>query len=255
MKAARALGQAAIVPVIMVAAWEIAVRAGAGYEFLPAPSAIMLAAIEVIQSSELPVQLTHSLTAIAIGWLTACAIGVSLGILFGLSRRLREWTMPSIEVLRPLPAIAFLPVAILLFNFTMQTELLLIAYACVWPAFINTLRGVVGVPTQLRAVAEVLKLGRLHTVASIIIPAAAPAILVGCRIGLGLALIMAIVAEMLANPAGLGYAVISELQAMQAGRMFAYILLICLLSVILNYLMMAATSFLLRHHAAPESRG
>jgi sulfonate transport system permease protein len=254
MKPAVALMQATIVPAIILAAWEAAVRFGAGYEFLPAPSTIVLATFDVLRSDDLPSQVVHSLTAIVTGWLVASLIGVLLGIIFGLSRQLREWAMPSIEVLRPLPAIAFLPVAILLFNFSMRTELLLITYACIWPVFVNTLRGVVGVPSQLRAVAEVLKLGRVHTVISIIIPAAAPSILVGCRVGLGLALIMAIVAEMLANPAGLGYAVISELQAMQAGRMFAYVLLICLLSILINYAMAIATSLLLRHHSAPSGR-
>jgi ABC-type nitrate/sulfonate/bicarbonate transport system permease component len=81
-----------------------------------------------------------------------------------------------------------------------------------------------------------------------LIPAAAPAIVVGCRLSMGLSLVMAIIAEMLGNPHGLGYAIINELQAMQPGGMFAYVLFIGILGIALNAGLVRLSRRLLRGH-------
>jgi len=150
--------------------------------------------------------------------------------------------------LRPLPAIAFLPLALLLFNFSLTTELVLMIYASVWPVFINTMGGVMGVTSRLYDVSRTLRLSRMQTLVKVIVPAAAPAIVTGCRLSMGLTLVMAIVAEMIANPHGLGYAVISELQAMQPQRMFAYVLFIGMLSIALNAGLLWVSRHILRSH-------
>ena len=161
---------------------------------------------------------------------------------------LRRWSLASFEVLRPLPAIAFLPLALLLFNFSLTTELVLMIYASVWPVFINTMGGVMGVTSRLYDVSRTLRLSRMQTLVKVIVPAAAPAIVTGCRLSMGLTLVMAIVAEMIANPHGLGYAVISELQAMQPQRMFAYVLFIGMLSIALNAGLLWVSRHILRSH-------
>jgi ABC-type nitrate/sulfonate/bicarbonate transport system permease component len=105
------------------------------------------------------------------------------------------------------------------------------------------------VGTQLYDVGRTLRLSRARTLIKVILPAAAPAIVVGCRLSLGLNLVMAIIAEMLANPHGLGYAVVSELQAMQPQRMFAYVFFIGLLAIALNGALIGASRWFLRDHA------
>jgi ABC-type nitrate/sulfonate/bicarbonate transport system permease component len=185
---------------------------------------------------------------ILIGWTAAAAIGIGLGLALGLSPLLRRWSLASFEVLRPLPAIAFLPLALLLFNFSLTTELVLMIYASVWPVFINTMGGVMGVTSRLYDVSRTLRLSRMQTLVKVIVPAAAPAIVTGCRLSMGLTLVMAIVAEMIANPHGLGYAVISELQAMQPQRMFAYVIFIGLLSIALNAGLLWVSRHILRSH-------
>jgi ABC-type nitrate/sulfonate/bicarbonate transport system permease component len=185
---------------------------------------------------------------ILIGWTAAAAIGIGLGLALGLSPLLRRWSLASFEVLRPLPAIAFLPLALLLFNFSLTTELVLMIYASVWPVFINTMGGVMGVTSRLYDVSRTLRLSRMQTLVKVIVPAAAPAIVTGCRLSMGLTLVMAIVAEMIANPHGLGYAVISELQAMQPQRMFAYVIFIGMLSIALNAGLLWVSRHILRSH-------
>ena len=194
------------------------------------------------------VQTQHTLISILVGWTVATVIGIGLGLTLGLSPWLRRWSLASFEVLRPLPAIAFLPLALLLFNFSLTTELVLMIYASVWPVLINTMGGVVSVTPRLYDVSKTLRLTRAQTLVKVIIPAAAPAIVTGCRLSMGLTLVMAIIAEMIANPHGLGYAVINELQAMQPQRMFAYVLFIGLLSIALNALLLWASGLILHGH-------
>ena len=247
-------GPGAATLLVLVVAWEALVRYHVlDFEYLPAPSEIVAAWIPLIASGEMFQQTLHTFIAVMIGWSVAAALGVGLGIALGLSPFLRRWSLASFEVLRPLPAIAFLPLALLLFNFSLRTELVLIIYASIWPAFVNTMGGVMQVSPQLREMSRSLRLSPMRTLTQIVLPAAAPAIVTGCRLSMGLTLVMAIIAEMLANPQGLGYAVISELQAMQPARMFAYILYIGLIAIGLNSLLTLTSDFLLRHH--PHVRG
>jgi ABC-type nitrate/sulfonate/bicarbonate transport system permease component len=218
-----------------VAGWEAAVRTGLlTFEYLPAPSAIVVAFGAIVRSGELLAATLHTLRSILIGWLSAGLIGFALGLIFGLSGFARRWFLATLEVLRPLPAIAFLPVALLLFNFSLTTELVVMIYASIWPMFINTMGGVSNVAARLHDVSLTLKLTPSQSLVKVLVPAAAPAILVGLRLCLGTTLVMAIIAEMIGNPHGLGYAVVSALVAIQPEQMFAYVLFIGVLAIALN---------------------
>jgi len=234
----------------VLAVWEVAVRAGlVTFEYLPAPSGILIAGWGLLISGELLTQTAHTLGAVLLGWVIACAIGLSLGLLLGISRIARRYVEATVELLRPLPGIAFLPVALLIFNFSLATELVVMVFASVWPVLINTMSGLQSVAAQLHDVGRTLRLTRLRLLAKVLIPAAAPALVIGCRLSLGTALVMAIIAEMLGNPHGLGYAVVSELQAMQPERMFVYVLLIGVLGLLLNWLLVALSRRMLTGYA------
>ena len=109
--------------------------------------------------------------------------------------------------------------------------------------------GIMNTPPRLYDVGRTLRLSRAHILLKIVLPTAAPAILVGCRLSMGLALIIATIAEMLANPHGLGYAVISQLMAIQPQRLFAYVICIGLLAILLNATLMWLSRRLLPGHA------
>jgi len=233
----------------LAAVWEMAVRSGAiEFDYLPAPSAIVGGGWALIASGDLFVEAAHTLYAVWLGWMLAVAIGSGLGLLLGLSSAARTYLQASLELLRPLPAIAFLPVALLIFNFSLTTELVVIVYAATWPVFMNTMGGVMAVASRLHDVARTLRLTRAQAVANIVLPAALPAIVVGCRLSLGLSLVMAIIAEMLGNPHGLGHAIMSELQAMQPERMFAYVIIVGILAIVLNAGLRRVGAYLLRGH-------
>jgi sulfonate transport system permease protein len=232
---------------LVLVLWEIAIRGGLiTFDYLPAPTAILFAGWGLLRSGELAAQTLHTVGAVLLGWIIACALGLALGFVLGYSRLARRYFEATVELLRPLPGIAFLPVALLIFNFSLTTELVVMIYASVWPVLINTMSGIMSVATRLHDVGRTLRLTRLRTLTQLLIPAAAPSIIVGCRLGLGTALVMAIIAEMLGNPHGLGYAVVSELQAMQPERMFVYVLSIGFLGLALNAALIAVSRLMLR---------
>ena len=126
-----------------------------------------------------------------------------------------------------MPGIAFLPLALLIFNFSLETELAIIIYPALWPVMINTMGGVDRrgeAPARRRP--HVSPDAHAGAVQGRSFRPPRPAILVGARLSLGVALVMAVIAEMLGNPQGLGYAIIREMQAFQPEKMFAAVLVV-----------------------------
>ena len=230
---------------LVLALWEIALRSGfAQYQNLPAPSVIARGLEEIVRNGQLLADTLHTLWSVLVGWVVAVATGVLVGLLLGTSTFLRCYTLASIEVLRPMPGIAFAPVALLLFGFSLEMELMVIILPALWPVLINTIGAVMGVHVRLFEVGRTFRLSRAETLRKIILPAALPGVLVGARLSLTLALVLAVVAEMVGNPAGLGYAVVREQQAMRPDLLFAYVVAIGALGVGLNAALTGAVAFL-----------
>lgn len=235
----------------LLAVWEALVRSGAvQFEFLPAPSAIALAGLGLVASGQLLADTLHTVRAVFLGWIMACILGVALGLALGFSAVFRRYFLASVEVLRPLPGIAFLPVALLLFSFSTETELVVIVYPSVWPVLTNTMSGIMSVEARLHDVGRTLRLTRVKMLTKVLIPAAAPAIVVGCRLSMGIALVMGIVAEMLGNPRGLGNAIISQQQSMQPASMFAYVLFVGVLGIAINAGLVSLSRHAFRGHGS-----
>ena len=223
--------------------WEMLLRAGfAQYQNLPAPSAIAGGLVEIAASGQLGADTLHTLRSVLVGWGAALLAGIVLGLLLGVSRTLRRYCLASIEVLRPMPGIAFAPVALLLFGFSLQMELMVIILPALWPVLINTMGAVMGVHARLFEVGRTFRLSRGEILRKIMLPAALPGVLVGARLSMTLALVLAIVAEMVGNPAGLGYAVVREQQAMRPELVFAYVVAIGALGVMLNAVLTGAVA-------------
>lgn len=215
--------------------WEGLLRAGlAHYQNLPPPSAIAGGLVEIIGNGQLLADALHTLRVALVGWAAAVVIGVAAGLILGVSATLRDYSLATIEVLRPMPGIAFAPVALLLFGFSLQMELMVVILPALWPVLINTMGAVAGVHARLFDVGRTFRLSGAETLRKIMLPAALPGVLVGARLSMTLALVLAVVAEMVGNPAGLGYAVVREQQAMRPDLVFAYVVAIGALGVTLN---------------------
>lgn len=215
--------------------WEVLVRSGTiDFDFLPAPSAIADAFGTLFSSGELVETVTHTLRSAIIGWVIASLVGIALGVWLGLSDTAWRYSMASIEVMRAIPPISLVPVALLTFGFSLRMELTLIVYVGAWTMLVNTIDGVRSVRPELLDVARMLRLSKLRTIRTLILPAATASIVVGLRLALSLALVLAVVAEMIGNPAGLGNALVSAQQALQPEQMFAYVVTIGVLGIALN---------------------
>jgi ABC-type nitrate/sulfonate/bicarbonate transport system permease component len=219
----------------LVAVWEGLVRSGVlEFQYLPAPSAVGGSLGTLLSSGELVTATAHTLRVTLLGWLVASAVGVTLGLLLGLSETAWRYSMATFEVMRAIPPVTLVPVALLVFGFSVRMELTIIFFVSAWPVLVNTMDGVRGVRPELMDVSRVLRQTRLARTAKITVPAALPSILVGLRLALSLSLVLAVVSEMIGNPSGLGNAVVRTSQALQPEQMFAYVVTIGLLGVGLN---------------------
>ena len=243
------LGAATFVGFLLL--WELVIRAGlVSFEYLPMPSEVVQGAREIIENGELWINLGHTLTAAVVGWLIAAGVGLVLGLLIGLFRPVWAYSMASIDALRALPIVAFVPVAVLLLGFTQDMEILVAFYAAVWPITLNTIAGVQSLDLRKREVGKVLRLGAWGALWKLRLPAATPFIVVGLRLGLSISLVLTLVAEMVGNPAGLGFALIRAGQALQPAQMFAYIVAIGLSGILLNGLLQVGARVLFRGQMA-----
>jgi len=238
-------GLATIAAVLV--AWEVVVRTGLlQYQYIPAPTAVWSGFVDVATSGELGDGVAHTVGVTLLGWAVAAVAGVTIGMLVGASRTAWTFTGASLETMRVLPAIAFVPLSVLLFGFTSRMELLIAIYGAVWPILLNTLSGMRSTSPQLLDVAKVMRLSPLAELSRIRIPAATAKIVVGLRLGLATSLILTLVAEMIGNPAGIGYALINNLEALQPERMFADIIVIGALGIALNWCLITLATLAFR---------
>lgn len=227
-----------IVPVVLIAVWQVAKTTGAlPFKDIPAPSTIWSAALSMISSGEFGSNIAHTLAACLGGWAVGSAVGLVLGAVLGLSKFAYTYSMASVDVLRAIPAIAFVPIAVIVFAQTLQMEIVIAAWVSVWPVAISTIDGVRGVSTVHDDLARSMRLSAVQRTVKFALPTAMPKILVALRLSLSAALVLAIVAEIVGNPAGIGYALVQEQQALRPDSMFAYIVVTGFLGLILNFVL------------------
>jgi ABC-type nitrate/sulfonate/bicarbonate transport system permease component len=232
--------------VFFLLAWELFIDSAViHFEYLPPPSKICIAWLSLVQQQKYWLEISHTLFAAVLGWLIASFIGIVLGAALAISKRFRQFSLTTIEVLRPLPGVAFAPVGLLLFGFSLNMELTVICLPTLWPILMNTMAGILNLSKKLEEVVNILHLTPTEAMRKIYFPAAATSVLVGLRISLSLAVVMAVVAEMIGNPEGLGYAIVREQQAMNPNDMFAYIFTVGCIGICINYLLSQLAIYIL----------
>jgi sulfonate transport system permease protein len=180
---------------------------------------------------------SHTLKCAVIAWALAVVTGGMIGTLVALNGTVASWAGSTVDLFRSLPVIALIPIAILIWGTGSKTEIILGAYAGLWPMLMNTAGGARSVPPALGDVARVLRLSRLATVRKIILPSTASSMLVGARLALATALVICVVAEILGLQSGIGNQLVLEQSGGQTARMWAYILVIGTLGILLNFIL------------------
>jgi len=175
------------------------------FENVPVPAEVLRAAWDLFQSPKLQQHLASSLTRIAIGFGLAAALGIVLGLLIGRLAWVRNTLLPPLEVLRPIPAVAWIPLAILMFPTSEGSMVFITFVGALFPILLNTIHGVEGVDPRLVASARSLGTRRWRLFTEVIAPAAAPSIATGLSIGMGTCWFCLVTAEMISGQFGIGY--------------------------------------------------
>jgi sulfonate transport system permease protein len=214
--------------------------------FLPTPEATITSLREGLAGGALADQTLQTVGRMIEGWLLACAVGVILGALIGISASARAWLQPTLEFVRPLPASAIIPLAISIFGLGPNMVLFVVAFGAMWPVLLATLHGFASVEPRLREVAAALQMPDLDFVLKVGLPSAMPDILAGMRLSMTVSLIIAVVGEMIASQAGLGQAILLAARSFRASELFAGIVLLGAIGFVANALLAAAERWLLR---------
>jgi ABC-type nitrate/sulfonate/bicarbonate transport system permease component len=172
---------------------------------LPPPDAVLKVGIAMAMSGELMRHIVASLSRVIQGFLIAALLGVLVGTLVGRSRVLEDLVEPPVELLRPIPPLAFLPMMVLWFGIGEASKVGFIAYAAFFPIFTTTLEGIKFVDPLLIRAAASLGASERDIFRYVVLPAALPNILTGLRIGFGLSFFVIVAAEFIAADSGLGF--------------------------------------------------
>jgi NitT/TauT family transport system permease protein len=207
--AGRWLAQAASL-LVCVALWHVAstrhVHLGVvTFQNVPAPIEVLQAAWDLLRSPKLEQHLLSSLTRIALGFVAAAMAGVALGLVIGRSNWARLGLLPPLEVARPIPAVAWIPLSILMFPSSEGSMVFITFIGAVFPILLNTIHGVHGVDARLIASARSLGTSRWSLFGQVILPASAPSIVTGLSIGMGTCWFCLVTAEMISGQYGIGY--------------------------------------------------
>ena len=182
------------------------------------------------------IQLGHSLLRVGLGFGLAALLAIPLGFLIGMSPMLYRALDPFIQVLKPISPLAWMPLALYTIKDSSISGIFVIFICSVWPMLINTAFGVAGVRREWLNVAKTLEVSRLRLAFEVILPAAAPTILTGMRISMGIAWLVIVAAEMLVGGTGIGYFVWNEWNNLSLTNVIFAILMIGIVGMLLDLL-------------------
>lgn len=217
--------------------WELSVR----LEVIdspnwPALSDVLVAFWDLLRDGTLPSVFGTSLRRLAIGYAIAVIAGVCLGLVMGYFRWAQRLFEPVVEVLRPIPSPAYIPVAILFLGIGDSMKVFMVAFSAFFPILLNTITGVRSVDPILLDTARTFGLGTRAIVRKIVFPASLVYIFTGLRISLAIALILTVIAEQVAGNSGVGFYLLSAQRSFLIPEMYASVVALAIVGFALNRL-------------------
>lgn len=207
--------------------------------FFPPPSrAVSELVSRIVDGTALP-SIQSTCLRMLLGWFCASLLGIVLGAAIGSSRVARDYLEPTLEFVRPLPASAIIPVAILFFGLTNQMSIAVIAFGAIWPVLLSSIYGFSSIQGRLQEVSAVLGLSRTEFLRKIAIPSATPDILSGVRVSLAISLILAVVTEMQASLPGIGRDIFMAQRSFRSADLYAGLILLGVIGITINYALVA----------------
>lgn len=227
----REAGWAALSLTSFVGIWWLISLAANNSVILPSPPAVVEELGDIAQGGELASNLAATLRRLALGYLIGATLGITLGVLMASTPVVNDMLGVSVEFLRPIPAIALIPLGLFLFGIGEKLPVSLIAYSTFFPFLLNTMTGVRQVPRVLLQGARTLGATRWMLWQDVLIPGALPSIFVGARVAMGLAWMTVVAAELVGGSSGLGFMIMQAATYTNTSRIFAGMVVIAILSL------------------------
>lgn len=206
-------------------------------QFLPSPLNVGRELIDSLINQNLLLDVFASLKRVVIGFLIAAVLGIGIGLFAGFNRTAANFVTPLVELFRPIPPIAWIPLSILWFGLGDKPAYFLVFLGAFFPIFTNVLFGVTAVEETYKRAAYSLGAKKKHFIADILIPASLPHIFAGMRIGLGVAWIVVITAELVGAQSGLGYMIQFNRFLLETPKVIVGMVVIGIIGFLLNRLM------------------
>ena len=230
----RFIGSAAVA-LALIGLWQLGADAGLiSPVFFPGPDRSFGTLWEQLHEPEFWHAFGETLRRMALGFVSAALIGIAAGALIGRSASVRAYVEPTLELIRPLPASAVIPVFVLLIGLNERMIVAVIAFASLWPVLLGTVHGFKTVEPRLIEVSRLLHLSPLALVFKIALPNAMPDIFAGLRLALTVSLILAVVTEMLSGMPGLGHNIIMAARSFRSADLYAGIIVLGAIGYVTN---------------------
>jgi NitT/TauT family transport system permease protein len=225
-------------PIVLLLIWEALVRGGIlDARFFPAPSSVLQEAWAMFASGAIFKHIGYTLSRVGVGFVLGAVPAVLLGIVMGLSPAVRAFLQPAIYSIYPIPKVALFPLAMLIFGLGETSKYAIVAFAVFFQVLISTLAGVVNIERVYLDVAADFRASRWQAYRTIALPGAMPFIFTGFQLGLGMALIVVVIAENFGTEWGLGYIVWHSWQVFEVREMYVGLIMIALVGYLSQLLM------------------
>ncbi|SFL42553.1 ABC transporter permease [Geodermatophilus ruber] len=235
MRVLRRIGFAVGLPVVLFALWWVTSASSTDFYFPPL-SRIVDSLVEEWFGPRLADDVLPSLLRLAAGFFIAAVVGITLGVLIGTYKRLRDLLEPVLEFFRAIPPPVVVPILMLIFGIEDTMKIVVIAFGCMWPILLNTAEGVRAVDSVLSDTARTYRIDGVARLRNLILPAASPQIFAGLRQGLSVAIILMVISELFAASDGLGFAIVQAQRSFAIPEMWAGMLMLGLLGFLLSLL-------------------
>lgn len=236
-----------IVPLLFLAGWQIYYELRPSGGFLASPYEVLVTIIQLGRDGTLLSASGASLSRIVLGVGVAIVVGVPLGVLVGWSPTMKAVCWPFLELLRQVPIPAWVPLMVLVLGIGDTPAIALISLAAFFPVFLNTISGVRLVPVIQIKAARMLGASNLHVLRTIVLPSAWPTIVNGIRIGMGIGVMVVVLAELTAVDSGIGYMIEVGQEEFKGSIVIAGMVTISVIGWVLSRLIGVVESRSLRH--------
>ena len=241
------VGLGLVLPLALAIGWEIAIDTGlVSGRLLPPPSRIGATLLDLAASGDLLMHVQATLIRVGLGFLWGAAVGILAGGLVATLPTLRWLLDPSLQALRAVPSLAWVPLFILWFGIRETPKVLLIAVGVFFPVYVGVSGAIASVDRKLIEVGRIFRLSRFGLARRILLPAVLPATLVGLRTGLGLGFLFVVAAELMGASEGLGYLLVDGQQFGKPDQIVAAIIAFAAAGKLADLVLMTLTRPLTR---------